>query len=117
MHVFEGICFYCTLFYLTPIIKTRFSLQQGFSGSQNSGLQTTMWGTSTHVFAFLKTTIYPFLVFDLAYSYLRTKRASNFYFLACSTNKLTKIRQFNSQMEQYRTLFLLSKSEDKEPNC
>lgn len=62
-----------------------------------------MWETSTDVFV-LKTRIYPFLVFDLAYSHLRTKRASNFYFVACSTNKLTKIRQFNSQVEQYRTV-------------
>lgn len=63
-----------------------------------------MWGTSTDVFVVLKTRIYPSLVFDLAYSHSRTKRASNFCFVACSTNKLTKTRHFSSHMEQYRKL-------------
>lgn len=44
------------------------------------------------------------LVFDLAHSYFRDKRASKFYFVAYSTNKLTKIRQCNSHMEQCRKL-------------
>lgn len=63
-----------------------------------------MWRTSTDVFVILKTSIYPSLVFDLAYSQFWTKRPSNLYFVACSTNKLTKSRQFNSHVEQYRKL-------------
>lgn len=45
-----------------------------------------------------------FLVFDLAHSYFRDKRASKYYFVAYSTNKLTKMRQCNSHMEQCRKL-------------